>query len=416
MCLDTRAMWTSSTNFKYWSLSAFYFSRSAFVFCVTAALSYTSADACTTAAWSANATAYQAPVLWKNRDTEDLSNRVVYVDAKPHKYLGLADHTETSGRVVFAGINDQGFGIFNSVAYNLPLDPNEPRDREGVIMADALRNIATIDDFEIFLQKNLGPELGAQTNFVVTDASGEVAIFELHNHGVTKLSVNQSPKQYLVNTNFSRSGAPGEGVGYLRFERATRLIEQRSTVVDVNFIFNQLARDFGHDLLRVPSLEDLATKSAQATEWYGSIDTINRDSTASAVVIQGRIPGNPDSPATFWVMLGEPVTGLAVPVWVEAGKVPSALSDGLTVPIQAETLRLKKILRPLPEQEMTKYMNLVVLNNREGTGILPPIIAAQREIIDRTQEFLKTKPSAEAMASFQEQIADEALAILRSLG
>jgi hypothetical protein len=403
------------SSVKHWCKNVFQLGHS-LLLCLAAALPYTPADACTTAAWTAVATASQAPLMWKNRDTDDLSNRVVYVDAKPHKYIGLADHTETTGRTVFAGINDQGFGIFNSVAYNLPLDPKEAKDQEGAIMAEALRTIASIGDFEKFLQQKLGPNLGAQTNFVVTDASGEVSIFELHNHGFKKLSVNESPKHYLVNTNFSRSGAVGEGVGYLRFERATSLIEQQRTAVDVDFIFNRLARDFGHTLLQVPSLEDLATKTSQSAEWYASVDTINRDSTASAVVIEGKIPGNPNSLATLWVLLGEPATSLAVPIWVEAGKVPLALSDGLTVPMQAESLRLKRLLRPMPEQEMSKYMNLVVLHNREGTGILPPILAAQREIIARTQEFLRTKPSTEAMASFQEQIAEEALEILKSLG
>ena len=411
MFIGTHAKQTHSPSFKHGCRNAFYLKRS-LLLCLAAALSYTSAEACTTAAWTATITAHHAPLLWKNRDTDDLSNRVVYVDAKPYKYIGLADHTETSGRVVFAGINNQGFGIFNSVAYNLPLDPKEAKDQEGAIMAEALRTIG----FEKFLQQNLGPNLGAQTNFVVTDASGEVSIFELHNHGFKKLSVNQSPKQYLVNTNFSRSGAVGEGVGYLRFERATSIIEQQSMAVDIDFIFNRLARDFGHVLLQVPSLEDLATKSWQSPEWYASVDTINRDSTASAVVIEGKIPDRPNSLATLWVMLGEPATSLAVPVWVEAGKVPRALSDGLTVPIQTESLRLKRLLRPMPEREMTKYMNLVVLNNREGTGILPPIVAAQREIIARTQEFLRTKPGTEALASFQEQIAEEALEILKSLG
>ena len=415
MCSNTYVKQPTSSSFKHWGKNVLNLKRS-LLLCLAAALPYNPADGCTTAAWTAAATAPQAPLLWKNRDTDDLSNRVVFVDAKPHQYIGLADHTETSGHAVFAGINDQGFGIFNSVAYNLPLDPKESKDQEGAIMAEALRTIGTIGDFEKFLQQNLGPNLGAQTNFVVTDASGEVSIFELHNHGFKKLSVNEAPKQYLVNTNFSRSGAAGEGVGYLRFERATNLIEQQSSAVDVDFIFNNLARDFGHVLLQVPTLEDLATKTCQSPEWYASVDTINRDSTASAVVIQGKIPGYPNSLATLWVLLGEPATSLAVPMWVEAGKVPRALSNGPTVPMQAESLRLKRLLRPLPDQEMTKYMNLVVLNNREGRGILPPIIAAQRMIIARTQEFLNTKPSVEALASFQEQIAEEALQILESLG
>ena len=38
----------------------------------------------------------------------------------PFGYLGLADVEDRSGRSVFAGLNSEGFGIINSVAYNLP--------------------------------------------------------------------------------------------------------------------------------------------------------------------------------------------------------------------------------------------------------------------------------------------------------
>ena len=54
-----------------------------------------------------------------------------------------------------------------------------------------------------------------------------------------------------------------------------------------------------------------------------------------------------DSPATFWVLLGEPVTSIAVPVWVEAKGTPLPLREGDTAPICAEALRIKRIIRLL---------------------------------------------------------------------
>ena len=73
--------------------------------------------ACSTAVFGPAATADGAPLLWKNRDTDVLSNKVVFVPEKPFSYLGLVNAEETSGRSVYAGLNAEGFAIFNSVAY-----------------------------------------------------------------------------------------------------------------------------------------------------------------------------------------------------------------------------------------------------------------------------------------------------------
>jgi len=122
-------------------------------------------EGCTTAIISPASSADGVPMLWKNRDTDYLANKVIFVDEKPFTYLALVNAEETSGRWAYAGLNDQGFGIINSVAYNLPKDTDEMKDLEGLIMADALRTCRTAADFELAIQKNLGAALGSWANY-----------------------------------------------------------------------------------------------------------------------------------------------------------------------------------------------------------------------------------------------------------
>ena len=158
-------------------------------------------EGCTTAIITGAASMDGAPLLWKNRDTGFLSNKVIYVTEKPYNYIALVNAQETSGRFAYAGLNSTGFAIMNSVAYNLPEGgPEEVKDLEGLIMADALRTCRTADDFEQALKKNLGPALGSWANYGVIDSAGNAVIFEVHNHGYKKHDAAAAPEKYLINT------------------------------------------------------------------------------------------------------------------------------------------------------------------------------------------------------------------------
>jgi hypothetical protein len=87
-------------------------------------------EGCTAAIVSPQASADGRPLLWKNRDTDALSNKVVFVRDLPFSYLGVTDADDASGRKCFAGLNSVGFGIFNTVAYNLPSETGETMDLE----------------------------------------------------------------------------------------------------------------------------------------------------------------------------------------------------------------------------------------------------------------------------------------------
>ncbi|MBP1679331.1 MAG: hypothetical protein H6Q29_1242, partial [Bacteroidetes bacterium] len=212
-------------------------------------------DECTTAIITGSGTIDGRPLLWKNRDADELSNKVLFVAEVPHKYLAVVNAGDTSGRITWGGLNDAGFAIINSVAYNLPKSGGL-EDLEGHVMGDALRTCATVDDFERYLKANIGPRLGSWTNYCVIDARGGAAIFETHNKGYVRLPADTAVGGCMLNTNFSRSGKPNQGAGYLRFDREQRLFGKISPGgFSRDFILQTAARDMGHALLQNPEPE-----------------------------------------------------------------------------------------------------------------------------------------------------------------
>jgi hypothetical protein len=373
-------------------------------------------EECTTAVISGGATTDSRPILWKNRDTDKLSNKVVFVDEKPFSYLGVTDAADTSGRAVWGGLNSAGFAIINSVAYNLPKKSGEMEDLEGMVMADALRKCATVDDFEQYIKTNLGPDLGSRTNFCVIDAQGGAAIFEVHNHGYKKLDATEPPDKYMLNTNFSRSGPENEGAGYLRFDRETQLFTAvPAGTLTCRFVLQDVARDLGHVLVVNPGRADWKSLSASRPYWLHSNYTINRGSTASSILIHGVKKGEDPRRATLWVILGEPVCSIAVPLWVEAGTTPPEMHEGQEAPIAKEASRLKGILRPLKGRDREEYLDLSKLDNAAGTGWLPSNMRMEDEVFQRTEALLSRNPTAVEVGAFEKEMASRVLARLREI-
>ena len=372
--------------------------------------------ACTTAVISPGASRSGRPLLWKNRDTDFLSNKVIFVKESPFSYLALVNAEDRSGRWVYAGLNAAGFAIFNSVAYNLPEKSGEMKDMEGTIMADALRQCSSVAEFETYIRENLGPSLGSLANFGVLDAQGGAALFEVSNHSFKKYLADDFPEKYIINTNFARSGEAETGAGYLRFERAGQLFRQiPAGQISARLILGRISRDTGHVLVQQPAFSGFKAFSAKKPFWIATRDTIDRESTSAAVVVCGRKPGHEDSLATLWVLLGEPLFSIAVPMWVEAGAAASPLALGEKAASYLESKRLKKIARPYPESDRREYLEATRLDNREGSGFLPLLLETEKEIFDLTEEFLKQPHTPAELAGFQEQMSEKALAVLRTV-
>lgn len=373
-------------------------------------------DECTAAVLSSAAVREGAPVLWKNRDADDLSNRIVFADEKPYAFLALVNSADRSGRQVYAGLNAAGFAIMNTVAYNLPDSAGEMKDLEGFIMADALRTCRTTADFAARLDGWLGPELGSLANFGVIDADGGAALFEVHNHGCRRLDAAAASERYLVVTNFARSGEAGQGAGYLRFERASALFAA-APPGQLSFadILTRFARDTGHPLLRHPAPPEWRRLPAHEPHWIHTADCPDRSITSAAVVIIGRSPAAPARPATLWVLPGEPLAAVAVPLWVEAGASPAPLWEGDEAPLWRESRRVKRVARPFGGEKKGEYLDLARLDNAEGSGYLPGLLAEEARIVTETAAFLQAPRTPAEYAAFQERQAARALAALRAV-
>jgi tetratricopeptide (TPR) repeat protein len=373
-------------------------------------------EECTTLVAGGAATTSGGPLIWKNRDTGTLSNKVIQVVEHPYSFIAVIDGDDSAGRMAWAGINTAGFAIANSASYNLPAPTGELQEQEGVVMAEALRTCRTVGDLEKLVVRRQGRRLGVRTNFFAIDADGGAAIIETHNHGYTRYDAASFPGQRLPNTNFSRSGGENEGSGYLRFDRENELLR---TIPDgrleAGAIFRVLARDLGHALLRHPAREEWKKLPADTPYWIHSNYTIDRPSTASSILIQGVRPGQDPSRSTMWVALGEPVTTIAVPLWAAAGVPPEEVWQGKEAPITTEAFRLKNILRPLKSRERAEYMDLTRLDNAAGTGWLPALVDAEKGIIDDTEAMLAKDATPAVLAAHQKAMAGRALATLKKI-
>lgn len=373
-------------------------------------------DQCTAAVISPAAGAEGRPMLWKNRDTGELSNRVVFVKEQPFSYLALVDKQDPSGRVCWAGINDAGFAIMNTASYNLPQRAGEAADQEGYLMAAALRSCRNVGDFEAFLKANLGPSLGASTNFGVIDADGQASVFEVHNHGYVRLEAATAPGNYLFVTNYSRTGQKLEGAGRLRMQRADTLAQQRRPgPFTPREILQTFARDTGHVLLNTPTWPDFG-RLQEKQRWLHSKHTINRWDTACTVLLVGKDPKDPKSHSVLWVLPGEPLTAAALPLFVEAGVSPEAFHLGKEAPLWVETWRLKGLIRPgMGQPERQEYLDTAPLSNPAGTGFLPALLKAEDANLEKTAAFLKSRRSPSELAAFQKELADQTLQVIKGV-
>lgn len=330
------------------------------------------AAACTSAIVSGRLTANGRPLLWKNRDTNDMNNRVeriVPTEDGTLEFVALFDARDSRDTAAWLGFNVKGFAIMNTASYNLnsPADAESGivADREGVVMRMALEQCVTVDDFERLL-KELPKPLGVEANFGVIDAQGNGAYFETGNYSYKKFDLRDEPSGILTRTNYSYSGRPDEGYGFNREATAKKLLKPyiANRAVTPAVFTEELSRSFYHDLLD----KDFTTSG---DEWVVDQDFIPRRISTASVVIEGVLPGENPQLTTMWIALGYPPCAEVWPVWTGENGVPTELTG--TTPERHSTqcdkvLERKKEVFPITKGNGKHYVNLSKLYNAEGTG------------------------------------------------
>lgn len=341
-------------------------------------LSVISALGCTSAVISGTATADGRPLLWKNRDTSATDNKVeliTFTDGS-YSYVALFNASDRDCREAWIGMNMMGFAVMNTASYNLKDDnvPQSKMDREGEIMSLALRTCTSVDEFEELLDRLPRP-LGVEANFGVIDAFGGAAYFETNNSRFTRYDVADSPDGYLVRSNYSHSGRPGEGYGFTREADAVHLLDSaaKAHAVTPELLTETLSRSFYNATLK----RDFSTeKGLVVDEGF-----IPRYTTTATVVVEGCPPVESPEEVTpgmvsreyiMWTALGYPPCAEIVPVWCAPGGVDEGLrgiQGGGTSALgnKAKALRDKVFHRQGGEKQV--YIDMPMLHNDKGTGI-----------------------------------------------
>lgn len=333
---------------------------------------------CTSAVVSGRVTPDGRPLLWKHRDASDLNNRIVHFEAEGGKleFVGLVNGVDTVVNEVWAGYNTSGFAIMNTASYNLKNDTSSLSDREGVVMKQALGKCRTVEDFARLLD-SLPRPIGVEANFGVVDALGGAAYFEVNNYEVFRYDVKDSPDGYLLRTNYSVSGRPNEGYGYIRYDNAARLFSRAASERSITpeWITGICSRSFYHTLLG----RDFTTDT-----WVVDQDFIPRRSTSASVVIEGVNPGESPVFTTMWTMLGYPPCSVVLPVWIgcEYG-VPTLLQgseDSVRSPLCERSNRLKNKVFSLERGSGPHYLHMALLYNPESNGYAQRLLSLEKEI------------------------------------
>lgn len=360
-------------------------------------LTYSTVEACTTVIVSGKRTVDGRSLLFKQRDTYSLENKLVSFSDGEYPYVGIVNTKDTANLNVWGGHNSAGFAIMNSASYNI--NPEEKSDDKkessGKLMKLALQKCKNLSDFEQLLD-SLPRPLGLSSNFGVIDAYGGAAYYETNDAGYVKFDANdtgQAPLGYLIRTNFSFSGDRARDKGLARFQAATELLYQASLTNNLSYeyLLNDVSRSLLHGITHVNLFEEVQKENNR----YGFVafrDYIPRYLTASVIVVQGVKKNESPAFTTSWITLGFPLVTPSIPIWVDnkSNSLPSIVvaDESGKSKLNEWSLNLKKKLFPIERGEGSDYLNLEVLLSKRGDGIYQKLIPVNERINSESKRYI----------------------------
>ena len=343
---------------------------------------------CTLAVISGRATANGRPLMWKNRDTSDPNNKLMAFKGPKYDFVAVVISEAVDPGEVWGGQNAAGFAIMNSQADDLG-DAAKKLDGagNGAFMKLALGECATIKDFEALLVREKG-KWDLATNFGVIDAEGGACFFETRRDSFVKFDTRDprvAPFGTIVRTNFAfTSPDPMLGGGFDRFERIGHIVESARAQgrIGARFILREASRDLIHEKLHSDPLARPLPDDPAAPLYVHTNDTINRNTSVSVLVFEGAPSRDRADLGTMWVLLGQPVTGVAVPVWPASGNVPAVTTGPKTAPLNDVARAIVAFLYPDKRGRMYQYLNVTRLRTYGGEGVLPKLFRIEDRAMD----------------------------------
>jgi hypothetical protein len=316
------------------------------------------------------------PILWQNLDSDEPLVEVSYFAAARYHFIGLVNGGDSSR--VYTGLNTAGFAL----ALSLPAFAEE--DTLAVDAAQfakkALGECGKVEDFVRFFADS-GKTFVAGTSFACMDAYNGSLMIEANGTQFPAYDPFKSPDGFVVRANFNLSQPHYADEMYWRYHRARELFSRatRDAGLSYNYVIATIARDLaGIDPL--PVLKPVSAGNRLSEPQRISCRTgINNHRTVSCVVIHGVRPQEKPELATFWVTLGEPLCGVAVPLWPIAGTIPKECRG----PKSALNVLIRDNERYVYDSKSPDLLNTRALADKQR-GLLPYLIRLENDLFQNT--------------------------------
>ncbi len=287
------------------------------------------AGACTIGVANGNATTDNRPLLWKNRDSTQAQQQLMYVQGQKYSYIGIASLGGNLDGEIYMGLNSAGLALGNSVVKI----EDAPTDNYK-IQTHILTNFDSMGQIRNYLQSEIrAGKCNGSGCFPFIDAKGNAVIFEVNRADwlieydtMDPDRVSQNVADFVVRANEFHKQSDGT-------DNRSILGRYRAALVNMSGLINakQLS---GLTLLQG---NDGSSKGFEFAR-YGpgrNWDAIARDDTPqerwptlSMIAVHGVKPGEDPALTTMWTMLGPPNYCIAVPTWVKVSDIPKCLSSG----------------------------------------------------------------------------------------
>ncbi len=348
------------------------------------------------------------PMLWINRESDNKDIQLYYFRGELYDYIGVIENHDTSR--VFMGMNTAGFALVYTGAFD---QTGDSLTDNGQFTKSALGICGKINDLDELLQKS-----HTAANFGCFDVHGNCAVFET-GHDMIKYDVNDrngGADGFLVRGNFSFSGRKDVPGTSWRYHRACELLSNAvdSHNLDYKYIIQHVARD-----LKNPDLDPYPLpyrqKFREAPEGFiKTDDSINQYRTVVAAVFVGASKRNYAGPASLWIIPGDPVCGVAVPLWPACSDIPKELT-GKSISNMNKVIQ-KAHDRLYYKQKWPAFMDSKFYSSGKNS-MSAKILKTETEIFNDTDKFSKSlqnkKIQFNEIEKFQKKMVYKAIGILR---
>ncbi len=346
------------------------------------------------------------PVVFKTRDITSWNLEFEANTSGTYTYI-YNKYTSNGG--AWMGINEAGFAIVQSAAYNL--SPSAYGYTNSSIQNYALANFSTVAEFEALLVETDETGRNIAANYAVIDAYGDGAIFEVASWEHQRYDPDTSG--IITRGNFSYIGS-SDRRGLERMNRAKLLMQHAKSVdsLTAEYIGMHVIADLertGNDPYPLPfsgSFPGCPTGYVDTDS--SNIETINNEQTHVAGVFQGVPPGGDPAFSVCYGYFACPAVSVPF-VLFPASQEPTAIfSDDLQQDLADEAY--VNYVNAFNMADGTLFDTSYLLNG-SGGGLWTFTRDINRWVFDtvRTQIGIwgSTTPSESELVAFQDDILEQ---------